>query len=299
MRKNWLYSWLIPALIFAWTACSDDSPNLNAPDSDASAKKKIGKFDPLSVDCGVSGKSTITVTIMAGASGAPAGFSLQWMTAADFDTYGWNEEFMCKGSFSGNAKNSRYRLGSNESVELTVGDLEYDNGASTSCPDFLECGTEYVFRTFAHATSSMFRSDFSQNYSCSTAACESNCPYGFGHWKNNPDDWPVDVLELGNHEYTKEELLAIMDLSVGGNPQEANALIRLAHHLIAAMLNVADGATLSGDIVQTIADADDFIGDYLIPDDFVASNTPEGQTANDLKDLLEAYNNGVWCGAPE
>jgi hypothetical protein len=296
MKKNWLSFLVSLVLILTMAACSDDTATLTGPDDDAAAKKS-GRFDPLSVECGVSSKSTIAVTVKAGASGAPAGFSLQWMTSDDYASYGWNDDYMCKGSFSGNARDSRYNLGANASVELTIGYLDYDNGASTSCPDFLVCGTEYVFRTFAHADRSNFRSDFSGNYSCTTAACESDCTYGIGYWKNNEEEWPeeVDGLYLGTVWYTKDELLAILDLSVGGNPQDANAFIRLAQHLIAAKLNLINGSIIADDIEQTVVDADDLIGDTLIPDEFIASNSPEGQQANALKDLLEAYNNGYSC----
>jgi hypothetical protein len=296
MRNNWLSLICSLALILVWTACSDEAPNANAPGDDA-AGKKSGKFDPLSVECVASSKSTITVKIVAGGTGAPAGFSLQWMTLDDYETYGWgNDEFVCKGSFSGNARDSRYKLASNGEVVLTIGDLYYDNGASTSCPEELECGTTYVFRTFAHATSSMFRSDFSQNYTCSTAACEGSCPHGFGHFKDG-DNWPEDVVELdlGNITYTKEELLTILDTNPSEQPGPANALISLAHQLIAAKLNLLDGAISPQYVLDAIDDADDFIGDQNVLTDYVGANTTAGQDALAIKDILDSYNNGADC----
>ena len=284
-------------MVMVGISCSDESSNLTGPDDNSNAKK-TGRFNSLSVACGTSGKSTITLTVTAGASGAPAGFSLQWMKASDHALYGWsNDELVCKGSFSGNANSSRYNLGSNKSVELTIGDLTFDNGASTSCLDFLECGTEYVFRNFAHATSSMFRSDFSGNFSCSTESCEGNCTYGQGYWKNHPDEWPVESMELGNVDYSKAELEAIYNLSVGGNPQQANAFTRLAHHLIAAILNLENGAIATDEVEDAIADAHALIGDYniLAGDPVITSNSSEGQAADTIKDILEAYNNGNSC----
>lgn len=303
MRKKWLSVFMTLTMVMVWTSCSDETSDLATPGDDAAAKKVLpksdpnSKFDPLSVTCGVSSKSTITVTVTAGASGAPAGFSLQWMTASAYALYGWESDVVCKGSFSGNANSSRYELGANASVELTIGDLAFDNGASTTCPDFLECGTEYVFRTFAHATSSKYRSDFSSNYSCSTADCDGGCTYGKGYWKNNPDAWPIDELELGSVTYSKQQLLDIYDLPVGGNPQEANAFTRLAHHLIAAILNVENGATTSQTVLQAIADAHALLGNYdiLTGNPVYTSNSTEGQQANAIKDILEAYNNGNLC----
>src|SRR5215204_6009941 len=51
---------------------------------------------------------SINLNVCAGATGAPAGFSIQWMTKAAFDANGgvWlasDDLALCKASFSGNA----------------------------------------------------------------------------------------------------------------------------------------------------------------------------------------------------
>jgi hypothetical protein len=111
--------------------------------------------------------------------------------------------------------------------------------------------------------------------------------FGFGYWKNHPEAWPVTELQLGNITYTQEQLLDIMH-----EPVRGNGLVSLAHHLITAKLNVANGADPSC-IEQTIADADALIGDLVVPpigDGYLRPNEVEA-----LKDTLEAYNEGELC----
>jgi len=113
------------------------------------------------------------------------------------------------------------------------------------------------------------------------------CVFGFGYWKNHPQAWPVTELQLGNVTYTQDQLLSIMH-----EPVHGNGLVSLAHHLITAKLNVANGADPSC-IQQTIADADALIGDLVVPpvgDGFLAP-----RDVNALKDILEDYNEGHLC----
>ena len=111
--------------------------------------------------------------------------------------------------------------------------------------------------------------------------------FGFGYWKNHPEAWPVTQLQLGNVTYTQEQLLDIMD-----EPVRGNGLVSLAHHLITAKLNVANGADPSC-IQQTIADADALIGDLVVPPVGDGHLAPRDVEA--LKDTLEEYNEGDLC----
>jgi hypothetical protein len=113
------------------------------------------------------------------------------------------------------------------------------------------------------------------------------CVFGFGYWKNHPQAWPVTELQLGNVTYTQDQLLAIMH-----EPVRGNGLISLAHHLITAKLNVANGADPSC-IQQTIADADALIGDLVVPP--VGDGYLAPRDVNALKDTLEDYNEGQLC----
>lgn len=257
------------------------------------AAKKT-KLDTPVLSCGTATQKSIDVVVTAGATGAPAGFSLHWMTKADFDLYGW-AGLVCGGSFSGNANESRYALGPGESVTVKVGELLFDNGASTNCDAALECGTEYVFRTFAHATSTLSRSDFSGPTSCSTLSCGhgSTCTYTQGYWKthgpiptgNNENEWPVTALALGTVEYTDLELLAILNTSVGGN-----GLLSLAHQLIAAKLNVAAGAD-PADAEAALEAADALIADLVVPP--VGSGALPSNAVSTLVQALADYNEGL------
>lgn len=217
---------------------------------------------------------SLEVCAPAGGTGLPAGFSVQWMPAADYDpTLGWPEytgtEF-CKASFSGNANASRFPLAAGECTIVEIGNLfDEEPGVSFTCNDDLLCGTEYLFRAFGHATSKLFRSDFTSPVSGETLACtpSGGCTYTQGFWKthgpiptgNNVNEWPVTSLRLGDVEYTDLELQAILD-----TPAQGNGLLALAHQLIAAKLNVANGADGSS-IAAAVAAADALIGSLIAP----------------------------------
>ena len=86
------------------------------------------------------------------------------------------------------------------STVVEVGNLfDEEPGVSFTC-DELKCGTTYVFRAFAHATSTLMRSDFTPNLTASTLPCtpQGGCTLTQGYWKNHPEAWPVDTLQLGN-----------------------------------------------------------------------------------------------------
>ena len=113
------------------------------------------------------------------------------------------------------------------------------------------------------------------------------CVRGQGYWKNHPDQWPVTELQLGNVTYDQQQLLDILHQPVRGN-----GLVSLAHHLIAAKLNIAAGADPSC-IEETIAEADALIGDLVVPPVGDGYLTPRDVEA--IKDILEDYNEGRLC----
>ena len=282
-------------------AGGDQSPTVTA---NAAAKKTI--LDAPAIACGAgSTQTSINLTVTAGASGAPAGFSIQWMTLADYTASGWpsnsddpaNPTSFCKASFSGNANLSRYSLAAGESVNVNVGEFLFDNGASTNCPQALKCGTAYVFRAFAHASSTLSKSAFSANTTCSTLACGNNggCTFTQGYWKThgptgcNPSSsgnvWPVTSLTLGTATYTDLQICSILN-----TPASGNGLIALAHQLIAAKLNIAKGADASA-IQSSLNAADALIGSLVIPP--VGSGTLAPAATSSLITALTAYNEGA------
>jgi Chlamydia polymorphic membrane protein (Chlamydia_PMP) repeat len=113
------------------------------------------------------------------------------------------------------------------------------------------------------------------------------CVQGQGYWKNHPSAWPVTTLQLGNVTYTQDQLLSILHQPVRGN-----GLVLLAHQLIAAELNIANGAD-SSCIQQTIDQANMLIGDLVVPPVGTGYLAPRDVSA--LADTLDQYNEGMLC----
>jgi hypothetical protein len=254
------------------------------------------------INCNGATQTSINILVTAGATGLPAGFTLQWIKADDLAANGgvWPDG-VCGGSFSGNANLSRYNLAAGESVSVNVGEFLFDNGASTTCPGPLECDTTYVFRAFGHATNSLNRSDFTPDLTCSTLPCfhnEGGCTFTQGYWKthgpvpvgNNEYVWPDSVksggMTLGTVNYTASQLLSIFNQPAGGN-----GLIALAHQLIAAKLNIANGASTTAAVDNAIINADALIGNKVIPPVGTGSLPPSSTAA--LITTLTDYNEGA------
>jgi hypothetical protein len=215
-------------------------------------------------------QTSITIQVTAGPTGAPYGFTIQWMTQADYLANGFFSEppLGCAASFAGEAAGSRYLLPPNGSVTVTVGNFVQDNGFSTSCNVPLVCGTAYVFRVFAHGGRLWADSPKTMPpYVFSTAPCSTGCTLTQGYWKthgpipvgNNLDTWPVSSLTLGTVFYVDTDLLKILNQQPQGN-----GLISLAHQLIAAKLSIANGADPTP-VAATIAAADALIGGLVVP----------------------------------
>lgn len=116
------------------------------------------------------------------------------------------------------------------------------------------------------------------------------CPYTQGYWKthgpgdcakgNNSNEWPQQVnangLTLGEETYDANELCGILNTPVQGTN------LGLAHQLIAALLNQANGAYVSDDVQSCIDDAQAWLSEN------------EGiygtETNNDLTECLADFN---------
>ncbi len=94
-----------------------------------------------------------------------------------------------------------------------------------------------------------------------------------GYWKNHAEMWPVEYLTLGNAEYTKAQLLVMLNTPVKGD-----AKVIMIKHLIAATLNVLSGADTS---IQGSIDA----ADACLIDKCGKSRMLT------IKDALDAFNN--------
>jgi hypothetical protein len=273
---------------------------------------KLTKMDTPTLNCANIGQVTLDVLVCAGPNtGAPAGFSLQWITAEqlangpdgipgtlDDNTWPSSDSLdLCKASFSGNANGSTYNLGKNQCATVDIGDNLFDNaGASSNCPNVpLECGTTYAFRSFAHANSALFRSNFTADLFCTTQQCDvsEGCTFTQGYWKthgpiptgNNSNEWPVTSLTLGTVTYTDLQLQSIFD-----TPAQGNGLISLAHQLIAAKLNIANGADGTA-VAGAIATADALIGGLIVPP--VGTGSLPSSATSALTGTLTAFNEGA------
>jgi hypothetical protein len=149
-----------------------------------------------------------------------------------------------------------------------------------------------VVTTATHQTNGRFETRstaFTAN--CMDQPCgTAGCTLTQGYWKNHPEDWPVATLTLGTASYTKDQLLSIL-----AQPVKGNGLVSLAHQLIAAKLNVANGATCTA-ITGTIAKADAVIAGSVVPP--VGAGSLSTSSVSALVSALDEFNNGLTSGCP-
>jgi hypothetical protein len=127
------------------------------------------------------------------------------------------------------------------------------------------------------------------------------CTYTQGFWKTHgpgacgvaagDNQWPVDSLELGDTTYTDAELCSIFWTPPAGG----NGLISLAHQLIAAEFNKANGASVPAVVADALEDAHALIGALVIPP--VGGGYLPASTTSGLNNVLAAYNEGLIEGS--
>ena len=309
-----LFKLFLPVAIVAgilFFSCEKNLQNSSESQPKAARVQSTNEaLDPLTLSCTAVSGASIDLTVCAGNSGAPAGFSIQWETLDDYNTYGWSSEnapsYRCASLSGVPGCASQYSLGSKQCVTVNVGSNLFDDcGASATCgPTELECGTTYIFRAFAHnVPGGLKASDKSGTTQCTTFDCGGQgCTYTQGFWKthgpegcangNNTNKWwdaannlPVTSLMLGNVSYTDLQLCSILH-----TPSKGNGLISLAHQLIAAKLNIANGSSDAA-IKSSIDAADALIGNLLIPP--VGSGFLSPSTTSALSTALTNYNEGA------
>jgi hypothetical protein len=120
------------------------------------------------------------------------------------------------------------------------------------------------------------------------------CPLSLGYWKNHQEEWVPCAMQcdltLGTVTYTQAQWLALWD-----NSTEGDASLILAKQLMAAKLNVCNGAD-DTPLGTAIADADALIGGSTVPMG-VHPSTTLGQQMTTVALLLDDYNNGFLSGA--
>ena len=271
-------NWAVLAFLVGMPALAAAAP-LNKP-----------KLDPVSGD-----RSSITVMVTAGSSGAPAGFEVQWMTRADYNAHqGWPAnagdpallvcQFTGQPTLTTGGGAANYQLPSSTGIHVDLGNLFDETGVETYYVNELTPGTEYAVRARALGSGSNAASPFSLTLFMTTQTPGPGCVFTQGFWKNHPESWPINSLTLGTVVYTQAQLLDILN-----TPAQGNGLIFLAHQLIAAKLNIAGGADGSS-VATTIADADALIDGLVIPP--IGSGFIAPADASALTNTLDQFNNG-------
>jgi hypothetical protein len=257
-------------------------------------------LDTPGASLGLASRVSVKVNLTAGATGAPAGFLVEWMRASDYQRLGgWptdvaSEPTLVRTRFYGvpslNPSTGTYRLDGYETVEIEIGDLFDETGILTTNSGELQPAEDLVIRAYAVATGGFSASGYTQTLGARTLAQPpENCTYTIGYWKSHADAWPVASLTLGTVTYSKAQLLSILD-----TPAKGNGLIILAHQLIAAKLNIAAGADPTP-VASALAAADALIGGLIVPP--VGSGYLDPSAVTTVKDTLDGYNNGL-LGVP-
>ncbi len=245
------------------------------------------QLDKPAVACITSASSNIAIDVTAGDSGAPTGFVVEWITAADFIANGnqWPDDpnAVCEASFPNS-------LAPNQSIEVVIGDDHlFDSfGVQSACSgEPLLCDTAYVFRCRVKETDSCDESPWGNTLSCATAPCNpgQNCTYTQGYWKNHSDTWRLQSLTLGGVSYSQSQLLQILN-----RPAQGNGLLLLAHQLVAAKLSIANGADPTA-VQQSVIDADTMIGGLIIPP--IGNGYLSPNQTSELAETLTEYNEGT------
>jgi hypothetical protein len=248
------------------------------------------RVSPPVLTCGDANQGSLKIQVCAGKAGAPAGFVLNWLEVDPSVLSPLTTEGQCIARYF----REKYRLADGACATVTIGELVAQEANYSNCLQALTCGTNYKFTGFARATSTLRRGPLAGPIYCSTDPCTPNdtCTLTQGYWKThgpvpvggNKNEWPVSSLTLGNIVYTDQQALAILRKAPGGN-----GLITLAHQLIAAKLNVANGADATA-VSAAIAAADSLIGARLIPPAGGGFLAPS--VTSTLVNTLTQYNEG-------
>jgi len=251
--------------------------------------------DTLSVTPGNCSTAGVELTVTAGPTGAPGGFSIWWMKRTDFEANGgvwWpgGAAFQMEASFTGTPTHhtegglTTFALAPYQTATTEIGDIFDETGLATNSPVELEPGVEYVFCGFANPGGGLPQSDYSATYIAVTLA-PRECIFSQGYWKNHPSEWPVSGLTIGTVFYTKAQLLTIL-----ATPAAGNGLISLAHQFIATLLNLEIGGDPTP-VAVSVGAAHALIGSLVIPP--VGSGYLAPASTSALTQIFDNYCTGV------
>jgi hypothetical protein len=237
----------------------------------------------------------VRLSVKAGASGAQAGFTVEWMEKSVYDADGgWpasDDPAIRRGDFVGvpvwvvQGTAGDFTLPPAMWQAIQLGELFDESGVAATSTDELQAATDYAVRVYAISDGVSGASAPSATLFVTTGAASQNCTFTIGYWKNHTGAWPVTNLTLGTVNYTAAEILSILNQPAGGN-----GLIILAHQLIGTKLSVANGADPTA-VASQIAAADAMIGGLIVPPVGAGSLSPG--SVNSLSSTLDDYNNGL------
>jgi hypothetical protein len=254
--------------------------------------------------------SFVHLVVASGTSGAPFGFTIEWMTQAQYDANGdvWPDETdprVKTASFYGFPSlntvdgTTTFMLSPDGTADIEIGDIFDETGVQSVDRSELTQGTSFVFRVKANGDggdptggtglvggSSLQTSTYSATQYASTKTpppTSGDCVFTQGFWKTHPTLWPIPSITLGTQLYTEAQMLLIFN-----TPAAGNGLISLAHQLAAVKLNIATGAIAPPVTLAAVSAADALIGNLLIPP--IGSGFLSPATTSNLNDLLESFN---------
>jgi hypothetical protein len=114
-----------------------------------------------------------------------------------------------------------------------------------------------------------------------------------GYWKNHPDAWPVDEIEIGGVIYTKDDAIGIMNTSVKGDKTYT-----LFPALVAAKLNVlviGDIECCVGCVLGAISKGDQWMKNHPPGSGVEASSYAWPERGECVYLILDDYNRGELC----
>ena len=109
-----------------------------------------------------------------------------------------------------------------------------------------------------------------------------------GYWKNHPEAWPVQSINVGGVTYSKDQALAI--LWANGSDRT----LTMFSSLVPAMLNVLLGNDDSC-VASTIANANSWMSTYGPAGQKVHPSSLAWKVGEPLHRHLDNYNNGMLC----
>jgi len=124
-----------------------------------------------------------------------------------------------------------------------------------------------------------------------------------GYWKNHPEAWPVQFIVIGGITYTKDQAIAYMKLAEKYTTgKKADGTCIMFFQLVAAVLNVElnkanpdwVACVTEGD-PSVIAAAQAWMTAHPLGSAVKCSSPVWTEVGEPLKNLLDAYNNGLLC----